>query len=166
MQVPRRLRRRHVLRLRPPARPRRRGDDARARRDRSGHSLVTMAYFDQSGEASTEPGRWVTVGDLDPLRLVEAIDFRPITTDTVMTNFVTFEPNAPAAVHHHFEQQIAIVLSGELTFTVGGETRVMHAGDVVVIPPHVPHGGVAGPEGCEALDVFTPPRGGIVQAMT
>ena len=109
-----------------------------------------MTYFDDSGEASTEPGRWVTVPELAPLRLVDAIDFRPITTDSVMTNFVTFEPNAPAAEHHHFEQQIAIVLSGELTFTVGGETRVMHAGDVVVIPPHVPHGGVAGSEGCES----------------
>jgi quercetin dioxygenase-like cupin family protein len=125
-----------------------------------------MAYFDQSGEASTEPGLWTTVSDLAPLRLVEQIDFRPITTDSVMTNFVTFEPNAPAAEHHHSEQQIAIVLGGELTFTVGGETRVMHAGDLVVIPPHVPHGGVAGPEGCEALDVFTPPRAGIVDAMS
>ena len=68
--------------------------------------------------------------------------------------------------HHHIEQQIAIVLSGELTFTVGGETRVMHAGECVVIPPHVEHGGFAGPEGCEALDVFTPPRAGIVRLMS
>src|SRR5689334_3626221 len=122
-------------------------------------------YFNQSGEASTESGNWVTVGDLEPLRLVEAIDFRPITTDSVMTNFVTFEPNAPAAVHHHSEQQIAIVLSGELEFTVGPDTRMMRAGDVVVIPPHVPHGGQAGPNGCEVIDVFTPPRAGIVDAM-
>ena len=83
-----------------------------------------------------------------------------------MTNFVTFEPNSPAPMHHHAEQQIAIILSGELTFTVGGEERVMHAGDCVVIPPHVPHGGVSGPDGCRALDVFTPPRAGIVAAMT
>jgi quercetin dioxygenase-like cupin family protein len=53
----------------------------------------------------------------------------------------------------------------ELRFTVGGETRVMHAGDCVVIPPRVEHGGVAGPQGCKALDVFTPPRAGIVRVM-
>jgi quercetin dioxygenase-like cupin family protein len=82
-----------------------------------------------------------------------------------MTNFVTFEPNAPAPEHHHFEQQIAIVLSGELEFTVGAETRVMRAGDCVVIPPHVVHGGAAGPEGCTVVDVFTPPREGIVRLM-
>jgi quercetin dioxygenase-like cupin family protein len=125
-----------------------------------------MSYFDQSGEASTEPGRWVSTSELEPLNLVEGIEFRPVSTDTVMTNFVVFEPNAPAAMHHHIEQQIAIVLGGELTFTVGEETRVMHGGDCVVIPPHVPHGGVAGPEGCTALDVFTPPRAGIVDAMS
>ena len=124
-----------------------------------------MPYFDASGETSDAPGRWVTVADLDPLFMLEGLEFRPVTTESVMTNFVTFEPDAPAPIHQHFEQQIAIVLSGELTFTVGEETRVMHGGDLVVIPPHVPHGGVAGPEGCTALDVFTPPREGIVQAM-
>ena len=82
-----------------------------------------------------------------------------------MTNLVTFEPDAVAPVHHHAEQQIAIILFGELTFTVGAETRVMHAGDCVVIPPNVEHGGVAGPQGCQALDVFTPPRAGIVHLM-
>ena len=93
------------------------------------------------------------------------LTFQPITTDPVMTNFVTFEPNAVADPHHHSEQQIAIIVSGELTFTVGDETRVAHAGDCVVIPPHVPHGGHAGPQGCTAIDVFTPPRAEIAQAM-
>jgi quercetin dioxygenase-like cupin family protein len=124
-----------------------------------------MAYFDQSGDASGEPGRWVTFSALPALDLVPGITFQPVTTDSVMTNFVTFAPDGDAATHHHSEQQIAIVVGGELTFTVGGETRVMHAGDAVVIPPHVPHGGHAGPEGCTAIDVFTPPRAGIVQAM-
>jgi quercetin dioxygenase-like cupin family protein len=124
-----------------------------------------MPYFDQSGEPSDAPGRFVRVEDLDPLVAVPGLEFRPVTTDTVMTNFVTFEPDAPAPMHHHVEQQIAIVLSGELSFTVGDETRVMRAGDCVVIPPNVPHGGVAGPEGCTALDVFTPPRAAIVSLM-
>ena len=69
------------------------------------------------------------------------------------------------AWNSHESYSIAIILSGELEFTVGAETRVMHAGECVVIPPNVPHGGVAGPQGCEALDVFTPPRAGIVRLM-
>jgi quercetin dioxygenase-like cupin family protein len=122
-------------------------------------------YFDQSGETSNVPARFVHVDDLDPLTVVPGLEFRPVTTDTVMTNFVSFEPGATAPTHHHVEQQIAIVLSGELTFDVGDQSRVMHAGDCVVIPPNVRHGGVAGPEGCTALDVFTPPRAAIVSLM-
>jgi len=124
-----------------------------------------MSYFDQAGEPSDAPGRFVNVDQLDALILVPGHEFRPITTDSVMTNFLTIAPNATSPMHHHAEQQIAIILAGELTFTVGGEKRVMHAGDCAVIPPHVPHGGVAGPDGCRALDVFTPPRAGIVAAM-
>jgi quercetin dioxygenase-like cupin family protein len=122
-------------------------------------------YFDQAGEPSDAPPRFVRVEDLDPLVVIPGLEFRPVTTDSVMTNFVRFEPDAVAPAHHHAEQQIAIILSGELEFTVGGETRVLHAGDCVVIPPNVEHGGVAGPQGCEALDVFTPPRAGIVRLM-
>jgi quercetin dioxygenase-like cupin family protein len=122
-------------------------------------------YFDESGEPSDEPGRFLHVDDLDALTVSPGLEFRPITTDTVMTNFVTFEPNVPAPIHHHAEQQIAIVLSGELTFTVGEETKVMRAGDCVVIPPNVRHGGASGPEGCKVLDVFSPPRAAIVSLM-
>jgi unsaturated pyranuronate lyase len=128
--------------------------------------MTETPYFDHSGEISDAPPRFVQIHDLDPLIVIPGLEFRPVTTDTVMTNFVRFAPDAVAPAHHHDEQQIAIVLSGELTFTVGGETRVMHAGDVVVIPPNVEHGGVAGPQGCDALDVFTPPRAGIVQLMS
>jgi len=123
------------------------------------------AYFDQTGETSAEPGRWVSVAELEPLLPMPGLEFRPIATESVMANFVTFEPDAPAPIHHHFEQQIVVMLSGVLHFTVGGEERAMQAGDCVVIPPHVPHGGHAGPEGCRLIDVFTPPREGIVRMM-
>jgi quercetin dioxygenase-like cupin family protein len=127
--------------------------------------MTDQPYFDQAGEPSDAPGRFVRVEELEPLTVVPGLEFRPLTTDSVMTNFVTFEPNAPAPMHHHVEQQIVIVLSGELTFTVGQETRVLRAGDCVVIPPNVEHGGAGGAEGCTVVDVFTPPRAGIVRLM-
>ena len=127
--------------------------------------MPEQPYFDESGEISDAPARFVHVDDLDPLVVLPGLEFRPVATDTVLTNFVSFEPNAPAPMHHHVEQQIAIVLSGELAFTVGEESTVMHAGDCVVIPPNVRHGGEAGPEGCKVLDVFTPPRAAIVSLM-
>ena len=128
--------------------------------------MTEQPYFDDAGDPSDAAPRFIRpTADVAPLELVPGLIFQPVSTDAVMTNFVTFQPGAEAASHHHHEQQIAIIVSGELTFTVGGETRVMGPGDLVVIPPHVPHGGVAGPEGCVAIDVFTPPRAGIVRAM-
>jgi len=122
-------------------------------------------YFDESGEPSAEPGRFVHVDDLDALTPGPGLEFRPVTTESVMTNFVNFEAGTHTPMHHHAEQQIAIVLSGELIFTVGEETRTLRSGDCVVIPPHVPHGGDAGAEGCTVLDVFSPPRAAILGLM-
>jgi quercetin dioxygenase-like cupin family protein len=82
-----------------------------------------------------------------------------------MTNFVALEPNASLPTHHHAEQQISIVRSGELTLTVGAETWVMRPGDCAVIPSQVVHGGDAGPEGCAVVDVFSPPSAAITRLM-
>ena len=122
-------------------------------------------YFDESGEPSAEPGRFVHIDDLEALSPGPGLEFRPVTTESVMTNFVNFAASTHTPMHHHVEQQIAIVLSGELIFTVGEETRTMRAGDCVVIPSHVPHGGDSGPDGCTVLDVFSPPRAAIVGLM-
>jgi mannose-6-phosphate isomerase-like protein (cupin superfamily) len=122
--------------------------------------MPEQPYFDQAGEPSDEPGRFVHVDDLDPLPVMEGLEFRPVTTDSVMTNFVTFEPDAPAPMHHHVEQQIAIVLSGELNFTVGGETKAMHAGDWRRDPAARPARRRSGPGGVHGhRRLHTPARG-------
>jgi quercetin dioxygenase-like cupin family protein len=41
----------------------------------------------------------------------------------------------------------------------------MRHGDAVIIPPNVPHAARAGAEGCLQVDVFHPPRRGILDAM-
>jgi uncharacterized RmlC-like cupin family protein len=79
---------------------------------------------------------------------VPGIAFQPIATDSVTTNFVTFEPNAVAEMHHRSEQQIA----------VGDETRVTHLGDCVVIPPNVPHGGTPALRAGGDRRVYSSPR--------
>ena len=123
-------------------------------------------YFDDAGVATGEPGRFVRPDeDVAPLDLFEGLQFRAIVAGDTMASFVTFEPGAVAPRHHHSEQQISIGISGELTFTVSGETRVLRAGDCVVIPPHAEHGAVAGPEGCVAVDIFNPPRAALLSLL-
>lgn len=59
--------------------------------------------------------------------------------------------------HAHPHEQITWVLEGRLSLTVGGETRVLEAGGVAVIPGGVLHSGQALTP-CRVVDAFYPVR--------
>lgn len=71
---------------------------------------------------------------------------------------VDLEPGVALPEHHHENEQLGFILRGSMTFTIGGEKRQVGEGDTYVIPSHVPHDAVAGPEGCTAVDAFAPIR--------
>ena len=60
-------------------------------------------------------------------------------------------------LHHHDNEQMSNVLSGSLLFQIGGEERIVKAGEVVHIPSGVPHLAEA-LEDTECLDIFNPTR--------
>lgn len=123
-------------------------------------------YF--AGDASTQSsgkGTWEVWSDLVPLDVIPGLHFQPVLGEKLMVNFIRFEPNSEAALHWHDEEQIAFVLEGEFEFTVASETRTMRRGDIVVIPPNVPHGARTYDNECLQVDVFHPPRRGILDAM-
>ncbi len=60
---------------------------------------------------------------------------------TTVTRY-TYQPASVFPVHDHPEEQITIVHSGRIRFTVGGDVVEMGAGDVAVIPGGVPHGAI------------------------
>jgi quercetin dioxygenase-like cupin family protein len=59
--------------------------------------------------------------------------------------------------HSHPHEQVTIVLSGRVRFTIAGEAREFAAGEVASIPGGVPHSVVA-LEASRVMDVFTPLR--------
>ena len=59
--------------------------------------------------------------------------------------------------HHHFHEQMSHVVEGALQFELEGKKVVVRAGELLCIPPHVPHEVVA-LEDSVALDIFNPPR--------
>ena len=59
--------------------------------------------------------------------------------------------------HSHENEQVSTVISGKLTFYLGGREIVVAAGESLQIPPHLPHKVVA-EEDSEALDLFAPCR--------
>jgi len=59
--------------------------------------------------------------------------------------------------HSHHNEQISMMEQGSLKFVIAGEEKVLKAGQVLRIPPHVPHSAEA-LEDCVAVDLFSPPR--------
>lgn len=59
--------------------------------------------------------------------------------------------------HSHHNEQISMMEQGSLKFVVAGQEKVLTAGQVLRIPPHVPHS-VEALEDCVAVDLFSPPR--------
>jgi quercetin dioxygenase-like cupin family protein len=104
------------------------------------------------------PGRYVNIESIKPAEFVPGLTFRPVLGQRAMTNFVHFDPGAEAPRHVHEEEQIVIILDGEMTFDLDGDVRVMRKGDVAVIPAWVPHGAWTTDTTCLEVDVFCPPR--------
>jgi quercetin dioxygenase-like cupin family protein len=59
--------------------------------------------------------------------------------------------------HSHHNEQITYVLEGALKFGINGREIVVNAGEVLAIPPNMPHSAEALADTVD-LDIFNPPR--------
>ncbi len=60
-------------------------------------------------------------------------------------------------LHSHHNEQVSYIESGALLFTVQGKDTIVRAGELICMPPHVPHTAVA-LEDTVDIDFFVPPR--------
>ena len=68
-----------------------------------------------------------------------------------------FDKGNKVAMHHHPNDQITTVESGSVRFSMNGEEVLLKAGDMVVVPPEVPHGNEA-LEDTVIVEIFSPVR--------
>ncbi len=101
--------------------------------------------------------RFLTVSDIPEKEIVKGFFGRMIHAESVTVAHFFIEKGSVLPEHQHVHEQVTNVLEGELELTVGGETHVCRAGEVAVIPSHVPHSGRALTD-CRVLDVFQPVR--------
>ncbi len=59
--------------------------------------------------------------------------------------------------HSHHNEQISYVLEGTLKFWIAQKAILVRAGEVLLIPPHMPHK-IEALEDSLSLDIFDPPR--------
>jgi quercetin dioxygenase-like cupin family protein len=126
---------------------------------------VTDYFAKDESSQSDARGEFVSWEALAPIEMVPGLNFQPVVGEKLMVNFVSFAPNTEAPRHWHDEEQITFVLDGEFEFEVGDEKRVVRRGEAIVIPPNVPHAARTYESPCLEVDVFHPPRQGVLDAM-
>ena len=97
---------------------------------------------------------WHTVGleDLNPL-----LQRQFVVGQEVMLARVLLKKGCIVPEHSHHNEQITYILQGALKFWIDGREIVVHAGEVLTIPPNMPHKAEA-VEDTVDLDIFNPPR--------
>jgi quercetin dioxygenase-like cupin family protein len=104
--------------------------------------------------------KWYRWEDMPREKLTELLDRRFITCERVMLAQVGLKKGCVVVRHAHENEQVSYVLQGALRFWLGEreeEERVVKAGEVMHVPPNLPHK-VEALEDTLALDVFSPPR--------
>lgn len=98
------------------------------------------------------PWQTVPLEDLNPL-----LQRHFVVGEDVMLARVLLKKGCIVPEHSHQNEQITYILEGALKFWIDGKVIVVKAGEVLLIPRHMPHKAEA-LEDTVDLDVFNPPR--------
>ncbi len=98
------------------------------------------------------PWSGVELEDLNPL-----LQRQLVVGQNIMLARVLLKKGCIVPLHSHHNEQITYILEGALKFWIDGKEIVVNAGEVLTIPPHMPHKAEALVDTVD-LDVFNPPR--------
>jgi len=98
------------------------------------------------------PWQTVDLEDLNPL-----LQRQFVVGHDIMVAQVLMKKGCIIPLHSHYNEQFTYILEGALKFWVDGKEIVVNAGEVLTIPPHMPHKAEALLDTVD-LDVFNPPR--------
>ena len=98
------------------------------------------------------------LGTVAPQRIWDGVVGRTVHGERVTMSYIELDPGVTVPEHSHENEQLGMVLSGSLTFTVGDETLELGPRQAWCITANVPHSVVAGPDGAILLEVFSPVR--------
>ncbi len=98
------------------------------------------------------PWNSVELEDLNPL-----LQRQMVTGHRIMVARVLMKKGCIIPWHSHHNEQFTYILEGALKFWINRREIVVNAGEVLTIPPHMPHKAEALADTVD-LDVFNPPR--------
>jgi quercetin dioxygenase-like cupin family protein len=80
-----------------------------------------------------------------------------VTGEKAMVAQLGLSKDCVVPLHHHESEQISVVMQGAVKFALEGQEVVVRAGEVLVIPSHLPHSALA-LEDSSVIEVFSPIR--------
>lgn len=98
--------------------------------------------------------RWA---DIETEHLNPQLERQFISTDGVTLARFLLRKGVVVPQHNHPNEQLAYVIQGALKFTIDGKEMIVRTGEVLCIPPNVPHMAEALEDTID-LDVFVPSR--------
>jgi quercetin dioxygenase-like cupin family protein len=120
-------------------------------------TAMTNGSNTMTESAAAKLHRWE---DLPHEQLNESIGRRLITGSNTMIAQIYLKKGGIVPMHSHHNEQITYVLEGALKFLLGkdqDEEVIVRSGEVLTIPPHLPHSAEALEDTLD-VDVFNPPR--------
>ncbi len=90
--------------------------------------------------------------------LLPGVATRTFWGDRMLLSLVDLDPNTTIPLHAHPHEQVGMVLSGTVEFTIAGETRQLGPGDIYIAPGGVEHSVRLGDSACQILEAFSPVR--------
>ncbi|HWY55215.1 MAG TPA: cupin domain-containing protein [Terriglobales bacterium] len=127
---------------------------AKAKRSQIAKKTTKRAATKKPAKANLKHIPWnsVELEDLNPL-----LQRHFVVGQDIMLARVLLKKGCIVPEHSHHNEQITYILEGALKFWIDGKELVVNAGEVLTIPPNMPHKAEA-LENTVDLDVFNPPR--------
>ena len=99
----------------------------------------------------------IALSDIETKEIMPGYHGKMIHGENMTLAFWEVEKGAAVPEHSHINEQIMHVLEGEFEFKVAGVTKIYRHGELVIIPPNIPHSGKALTP-CKLMDIFSPVR--------
>ena len=101
--------------------------------------------------------RYLSWSDVPLETMNPLFDRQLIVGHQIMLARVLLKKGCIVPLHSHVNEQLSYILEGALKFYIDGKEIVVRAGEVLTIPPNMPHQAEALEDTLD-LDIFHPPR--------
>ena len=85
--------------------------------------------------------------EIAPRTLAPGVTAKIASGEKMMLSLVTLAPDAVVPTHSHPHEQMGLMVSGTMEFTIEGETRLFSGNEMYFVPGGVPHAVKAGSRG-------------------